>query len=219
MKLADIKVLVNCEQSGHVRDAFARLGFDAWSCDLQPTRQPGQHIIGDAIEVSRRPGWHLMIAHPPCKYIAISGNRHRDIPSRAELRKEAIDFFFALWQAPIPHICLENPIGYIHSILPPTQTIHPYFFGERQMKRTSLWLKGLPPLTHWPHSTLFGPATHTQPPEPKYRDKSGKNRHFTESIAGNSREAEYRRAVTFQAIADAMAAQWGDHLIYKYIDT
>lgn len=214
-----LRVLVACEQFGRVRDAFTALGHDACSVDLCPTRSPGRHIIGDAIEEAHRGRYDLLIGHPPCKYLSFAARKYWNLPGRAELREEATRFFFALWEAPIPHICLENPIGHICSLMKPTQTVHPYFFGEAAKKRTCLWLKGLPPLYHSNRTDLFNTATHTAPPAPVYVDKSGKARHFVDSIAGNGRDAEIRRAVTFDSIAQAMAQQWTSHLSHIYRTT
>lgn len=200
-----MRVLVACEFSGIVRDAFARRGHDAWSCDLLPTERPGNHIQGDVLEVLND-GWDLMIGHPPCTYLSYVGNRHWDNPGRARLRLEALRFFLDMWEAPIERICLENPVGVIDRVITKhSQIIHPYYFGDGQMKKTCLWLKNLPLLYHSPEPTLFGPATHGKKPEPVYFLKTtGKAIHWTEAVKGGKVRSKF-----WVGIAEAMAEQWG----------
>ena len=199
-----MRVLVACEFSGVVREAFARLGHDAWSCDLLPTEQPGQHIQSDVREVLND-DWDLMIAHPPCTYLAYSGNRHWDAPGRAEKREAAAAFFMECVNAPIERICIENPLGIMSAWWRQhDQVVHPYFFGEKQLKRTCLWLKNVPKLVWFEQDDLFGNhQTMTEYPQPLYVDKSGKRRQWTEAVHGG-----HQRSKTFSAIADAMASQW-----------
>lgn len=144
-----MKVLVACEFSGSVRDAFAARGHDAWSCDLVPSETPGQHYVVDALKVIRWGGWDLLIAHPPCTYLASSGlhwNRRR--PGRASLTEDALAFVRAIMDADVPRIAVENPVGCISTrIRKPDQIIHPWQFGHDASKATCLWLKGLPLLT------------------------------------------------------------------------
>ena len=181
-----LKVLVACEFSGAVRDAFAALGHDAWSCDLLPTEKDGQHIQGDVRKVLGW-GWDLMIAHPPCTHLAVSGARwFKDkLPEQAE----ALAFVRTLLDAPIPMIALENPVSIISSrIRKPDQTIQPWQFGHGEVKATCLWLKGLPKLV--PTNIVAGrePRVHRMPPSPnRWRERSR----------------------TFEGVAQAMAAQWG----------
>ena len=139
-----MRVLVACEFSGIVRDAFIARGHDAVSCDLLPTERPGPHIQGDVLELLGD-GWDLMVAHPPCTHLAVSGARwFKD--KRVE-QAEALDFVRALLTAPIPRIALENPVSIISSrIRKPDQIIQPYWFGHGETKTTCLWLKGLPKL-------------------------------------------------------------------------
>ena len=153
-----MKILVACEFSGIVRDAFAALGHDAWSCDLLPSEQPGQHVEDDCIPLVRSIRWDLLIAHPPCTFLCNSGvrwlapggvlnaERHREM-------KLACDFFAALYWSEITKVCIENPImhkyarDYLRSVwkVPTyTQTIQPYEHGHGETKRTGLWLRGLP---------------------------------------------------------------------------
>lgn len=146
-----MKVLVACEFSGIVRDAFLERGHDAVSCDLIPAESPGPHIRGDVLEILDN-GWDLMIAHPPCTHLAVSGARW--FKNKQAEQKEALSFVKTLLEADIPKICLENPVSIISSrIRKPDQIIQPYDFGHPESKKTCLWLKNLPP-----------PETHQHPP-------------------------------------------------------
>jgi site-specific DNA-cytosine methylase len=184
-----MRVLVACEFSGVVRGAFRRAGHDAWSCDLLPSERKGHHIQRDVREVLAR-GWDLMIAHPPCTHLAVSGARwFKD--KRAE-QEEALAFVRLLLDAPIPRIALENPVSIISSrIRKPDQIIQPHQFGHPENKATCLWLKNLPPLV--PTDPVFGlvDRVHRMPPGPdRWRERSR----------------------TFPGIAKAMAQQWGSLL-------
>jgi hypothetical protein len=143
-----VRVLVACEFSGIVREAFRKSGHDAWSCDLLSSDIPGQHIQGDVLGLLND-GWDMMIAHPPCTYLSSSGlhwNKRR--PERAAQTEEALEFVLRLLEADIPKIALENPIGCISTrIRRPDQIIQPWQFGHPESKATCLWLKNLPPLT------------------------------------------------------------------------
>jgi len=197
------RVLVACEFSGTVRDAFIANGFDAWSCDLLPTTRPGPHIKGDVIDVLDR-GWDLMIAHPPCTYLTVSGNRwFVENPDRYLLRLAAAEFFFKLALANIPHIAVENPVGVMGGFYrTPDQIVQPYEYGHDASKKTCLWLKNLPPLK----PTCIVPYTnyHISP--------RGVKMDAAYSNAGKNRAL--KRSVTFQGIASAMAEQWGNWLRY-----
>lgn len=139
-----MRVLVGCEFSGIVRAAFTARGHDAWSCDLEPSERPGQHIQGDVLAVLAD-GWDLMIAHPPCTYLCNSGARWW--AQRQQEQAEALAFVQALLSAPIAHMALENPEGRISTALRrPDQYIHPWMFGDEATKKTGLWLHGLPRL-------------------------------------------------------------------------
>lgn len=140
-----MKVLVACEFSGVVRDAFLAKGHDAWSCDLLPTTSPGPHIEKDVLEVLDD-GWDLMIAHPPCTYLCSSGlHRNKNDLGRSLLTVESLDFVLKLMLADIEKIALENPVGCISTIVrKPEQYIQPYQFGHDASKKTGLWLKNLP---------------------------------------------------------------------------
>lgn len=180
-----MKVLVACEFSGIVREAFKAKGHDAWSCDILPTEIPGQHIQGDAIKILGD-GWDLMIAHPPCTHLAVSGARW--FKDKQEEQREALDFVLQLLDAPINKIALENPISIISSqIRKPNQIIQPWQFGHGETKATCLWLKNLPSLT--PTNIVEGREAkiHKMPP---------------------SKDRWKKRSLTYQGIAKAMADQW-----------
>lgn len=180
-----MKVLVACEFSGIVRDAFAAKGHNAISCDLLPTEKFGPHYQGDVLGILDQ-GWDLMIAHPPCTYLAVSGARWWET-KQAEQRK-AIYFFMALADADIPKICIENPVGIMSTYWRiPNQYIQPWQFGHGETKKTGLWLKGLPKLR--PTNIVKGREAriHKMPKTPD-RGKL--------------------RSITYQGIADAMAEQW-----------
>lgn len=189
-------MLVACEFSGIVREAFRRRGHDAWSCDLLPAEDESpHHITGNAIEViaasvppsSRQRPWDLMVAHPPCTHLAVSGARWFSEKWREQ--GDAIGFFWKLMAAPIPRICVENPVSIISTrIRKPDQIIQPWMFGHGETKATCLWLKNLPPLT--PTNIVEGreARVHREPPGP---------------------DRWKNRSRTLQGIADAMAGQWG----------
>ena len=140
-----MKVLVACEASGAVRDAFAALGHDSWSCDLRPA--PGTHHCGP-VEPILGDGWDLMIAHPPCTYLSVSGMHWTTRGLRdPKLTVDALAFVRLLWDAPIPKVCIENPVGVLSTRWrKPTQIVQPYEFGDDASKKTCLWLRGLPSL-------------------------------------------------------------------------
>ena len=204
-----MRVLIACEFSGLVRDAFRAHGHDAWSCDLLPTEREGPHIQGDVSPLLRKP-WDIVIAHPPCTFLSYAAKKYWDRPGRAEKREAALSFFMECYNANAPRVCVENPVGLPNTVFrKPDQVIQPFFFHERQRKTTCLWLRGLHPLDSRKTDELFGPATHLPPPEPIYVDrKSGKRRYFTDAISGG-KYGGHKRSRTFQGIADAMAEQWG----------
>jgi hypothetical protein len=192
-----MKVLVACEFSGIVREAFKAKGHDAWSCDLLPTEIPGQHIQGDVLQIIDD-GWDLMIAHPPCTHMSNAGARFmypKGVLNQDRLNLALIgkDFFMKLLNANIPKKCIENPVPCGVVGLPPcNQIIQPYYFGDAVQKKTCLWLIGLPPLM----STVI----HSRP-------QSSKVPGNWFNKGGNDRQKN--RAKTFQGIANAMADQWG----------
>lgn len=191
-----MKVLVACEYSGVVRDAFLRRGHDAMSCDLLPTESPGPHHRGDVREILHD-GWDLMIAHPPCTHLAVSGARW--FKGKQQEQDEALAFVQALLDAPIPSIALENPVSIISSrIRKPDQIIQPWQFGHEATKTTCLWLKNLSPLR--PTQVVGKGARHVT--------KSGRSLPKWYNLPPSADRWKLRSA-TFQGIADAMAAQWG----------
>lgn len=185
MLLLLMKILIACEFSGVVRDAFISKGHDAVSCDILPTEKPGPHFIGDVRDYLNF-HWDLLIAHPPCTYLASSGARWWR--SRYREQQDALQFVYELWRVNIEKIAIENPIGCISThIKKPTQIIQPWQFGHGETKATCLWLKGLKPLT--PTNIVDGRQARI------HRMSPGPNRW---------RE----RSRTYQGIADAMAEQW-----------
>ena len=183
-----MRVLIACEFSGRVRDAFAKKGHYALSCDLLPTDTPGNHHQGDVLEIIDN-GWDLMIAHPPCTHLSISGARYFKEKIIDGRQQEALNFVKLLMNANIGKIAIENPIGVISSkIIKPDQIIHPWMFGHGETKATCLWLKNLPKLQ---------PGNIVDGREPKIYKMSP------------SEDRWKLRSVTYQGIADAMANQWG----------
>ncbi len=196
-----MKVLIACEYSGAVRDAFIARGHDAMSCDLLPTDAPGPHYQGDVRNVLEM-GWDLMIAHPPCTYLSVSGMHWTRRGLRdPQLTEDALDFVRLLLAAPIPRIALENPVSVISSrIRKPDQIISPHQFGHDASKKTCLWLKGLPPLR----------PTQLVPP----RIVNGRQRWGNQTDSGQNRlspspDRWKLRSETYSGIAAAMADQWG----------
>lgn len=185
-----MKVLVACEFSGTVREAFRAAGHDAWSCDLLPTEREGPHFQCDVRDVLDR-GWDLMVAHPPCTHLASSGlHWNRRDPARAAKTEEALAFVSLLLAAPIPKIAVENPIGCISTrIRKPDQIVQPWQFGHGETKATCLWLVGLPPLA--PENVVDGREQRV------WRMPPGKDRWK-------------KRSLTYPGIAAAMARQWGN---------
>jgi hypothetical protein len=185
-----LKVLVACEFSGVVRDAFEKRGHDAWSCDLLPSEKPGKHIQDDVLNHMDE-DWELIIAHPPCTHLAVSGARW--FKGKEKEQQAAISFFMEFVQAHYeynkPKVAIENPVSVISTYWDkPTQIIQPWQFGHGETKKTCLWLLGLPPLT--PTKVVDGreARVHKEPPSPN----RWKN-----------------RSRTFPGIAAAMAEQWG----------
>ena len=182
-----MKVLIACEYSGRVRDAFIAQGHDAISCDLLPTDNPGPHYQGDVRDILND-GFDLMIAHPPCTHLAVSGSRH--FHRKQKEQKEALDFVRLLMDAPIDRWCIENPVSVISSaIRPPDQIIQPWEHGHGEVKSTCFWLKNLPKLK--PSNCVEGrePKVHMMPPGP---------------------DRWKLRSTTYEGVALAMGQQWGD---------
>ena len=191
-----MKVLIACEYSGAVRDAFIRQGHDAMSCDLLPTDVDGPHYHGSVFDVIND-GWDLMIGHPPCTHLAVSGARW--FKDKVEEQKEALAFVQRLMDAPIERIAIENPVSVISSrIRKPDQIIQPWMFGHPEAKATCLWLKNLPKLVSTDVLTL--------PKSGRWENQtpSGQNK------LGPSPLRWKERSKTYQGIANAMAQQWGN---------
>ena len=194
-----MKILVACEYSGVVREAFAKKGHDAWSCDLLPTDQPSdKHIQGDCLEAITNEKWDMIIAHPPCTHLSLSGAKYW-AEKRADGRQQAaIKFVENIWDADCPRICIENPVGALtkHSKLGKASVyIQPYEFGHAEQKRTGLWLKGLPKLKGT-----------------KFIDVKGlpnKERHRLHWLPP-SKDRWKIRSTTFDGIAQAMCQQWNE---------
>ncbi len=154
-----MNVLIACEFSGIVRDAFTAKGHYAVSCDLLPSESPGPHIRGNVLQLLNM-GWDLLIGHPPCTYISYAATAYWNNPGRCVKRLEALEFFRQLYEAPIDKVCIENPKGCASpTIAKYSQEIQPYYFGDPALKTTWLWLKNLPVLNHSPVKTLFDSAT------------------------------------------------------------
>jgi hypothetical protein len=181
-----MRVLIACEYSGRVRDAFIRRGHEAMSCDLLATEVPGPHYQGPVEDVLGD-GWDLMVAHPPCTHLAISGSRHFHRKQREQV--EALDFVRLLMASPIERWCIENPVSVISSMIrQPDQIIQPWEYGHGEVKATCLWLKNLPRLK--PTDCVNGriPRVHMMPPGPdRWKERSR----------------------TFEGVAEAMGEQWG----------
>jgi hypothetical protein len=184
-----MRVLVGCEFSGVVRDAFNRLGHEAISCDLLPTERPGPHYVGDVRDILFA-CWDLMIAHPPCHDLAVSGARHFQEKRLSGRQAHSIAFFMELTLAPIPRIAIENPVSIMSRLYrKPDQIIQPWQFGHGETKATCLWLKNLPPLR---------PTTIVEGREERVM------------ALGPSPDRWKLRSITYHGIADAMAKQWGE---------
>jgi len=196
-----MRVLVACEYSGRVRDAFIAAGHDAMSCDLLPTDVAGPHYQGDVLDIIND-GWDLMVAHPPCTYLSVSGMHWTTRGLRdPQLTEDALDFVRKLLDAPIGMIALENPVSVISSrIRKPDQIINPYEFGHDASKKTCLWLKNLPKLAS---TNLIEP-----------RIINGRKRWGNQTDSGQNKLAPSDdrwkiRSETYKGIAEAMANQWG----------
>ena len=191
-----MRILVACEYSGIVRDAFAAKGHDAWSCDILETEAPGKHLKGDVLNFLDM-NWDLMVAHPPCTHLSVSGARwFTEGKKPMHLRKKALEFVQKLMDAPIDRICIENPVSVISShIREADQLINPYQFGDMEYKRTCLWLKNLPRLKD---------TDNVLEETKKLPEKESKRIWWLSSGKGKERSKFYK------GIAKAMAEQWGD---------
>ena len=196
-----MRVLIACEFSGVVRDAFLRRGFDAVSCDLLPTERPGPHIQGDVAPLLEE-AWDLIVAHPPCTYLCNSGVRwlhENNPPDRWQLLADASEFFLSFWYADCGRVAIENPTMHMYAKdlvgIRPQFCVHPYHFGHPESKRTCFWTRGLPPLM----------ATNVVA-NPKVANKVW----MMNLPPGEERWR--RRSETFEGIAEAMADQWGSYI-------
>jgi len=218
-----MKIFVACEYSGIVRDAFENMGWDAWSCDLQPTESvqtlfSNKHIQGDVIKLIRS-SWlkkykfDLVVGFPPCTYLSYAGMSHWNKPGRIKKRLEALEFFRKLYELPVKHICLENPKSCVSPVIAKyTQIIQPYYFGDNCLKTTCLWLKNLPLLEYHAEKTLFNNDI-TVVKSCYYHANCGsrstaKMKDVVYKGTSNSKE----RSRTFHGIANAMAEQWTEYL-------
>lgn len=203
-----MRVLVACEFSGIVREAFRTRGHDAWSCDLLPTRIPGKHMVED-VRVLLPWGWDLLIAFPPCTHLSRAGARWWPAKIADGRQQEALDFVQLLANANVPQIAIENPVGKLSSAWrPPDQTIQPWMFGDPWVKTTCLWLKALPrllptqqvtPKGYWvSNGSLF-----------RRRKQGVATTQDENMILEGAKKHDNSRSLTFPGIAQAMAEQWG----------
>jgi len=200
-----LRVLVACEYSGVVRDAFRALGHYALSCDLLASDVEGPHYQGDVLDVLDA-GWDLMVAHPPCTYLSVSGMHWTARGLRdPRLTEDALAFVQRLMDAPIPRIAVENPVSIISSrIRKPDQIVQPYEYGHDASKKTCLWLKGLP---------LLRPTERVEPRVVNGRARWGNQTDSGQNRLGPSEDRWKIRSATFTGIAAAMAAQWGGNAL------
>jgi len=204
-----MKILVGCEVSQVLTSEFRAMGHLAYSCDIQPTYGLNKewHIRGNILDYINN-DWDMLVAFPPCIYLSsVQSHLCRNDMKRTIKRIEAASFFMQLMNAEIPKICLENPAGVMANIYrKPDQMIHPYYFGESEMKRTCLWLKGLPRLVHNKERDLFSVKTHCNKPAASFSWVNKKGKLKKEYFTYNKNGAE--RSLTFGSIANAMAFQW-----------
>jgi hypothetical protein len=214
-----MKILVACEYSGTVRDSFTKKGHDVTSCDLLPTDVPGKHYQGDVTDIIND-GWDMMIGHPPCTFLTVTGNKwyyhpddkalplterrpHPNFPNRAADREEGVDFFMLLANANIDKICLENPVGIMSTRWrKPEQIVQPYQFGHSEAKKTCLWLKNLPKL-------VIDPAKLVEPEYVTYKSGKRMAKWYADAVNLPKQERMKLRSKTFQGVADAFVEAWG----------
>jgi len=203
-----MRILVACEESQTVTKELRALGHEAYSCDLESCSggHPEWHIQEDAIEIAYSGNWDMMIAHPPCTYLTVTGNKwmkdeFKDrFPDRQQQREDAIIFFINLYNAPIPMIAIENPVGIMSTeFRKPDQYVHPFYFGDPHSKKTGLWLKGLMPLKA---TNVVEPLMYT------YKDGRKDPMWHVESMSMPPKERSKYRSKTFPGIAKEMARQW-----------
>lgn len=199
-----MRVLVGCEFSAIVRDAFRARGHDAWSCDVLCCERGPKHHIRDDVRNHLGDGWDLGIFHPPCTFLSYAGNAHWNNPGRATKRAAAMKFFLDLYHCEIPSVCVENPLGHpVTEFRRPDQAIQPYEYGDNKRKRTCLWLRNLP---------LLIPENSVSPPPPQYiQGRNGgriKNRYSMDALRPSPTRGQ-KRSRFFPGVAAAMARQWG----------
>lgn len=202
-----MRVLVGCEESGVVRDAFRKLGHDAWSCDILPcSGDPTYHLQMDVFEAIKLKQWDLAIFHPPCTYLTTTGNKwmkpefKERFPEREQQRKDAIKFFIDLYNVDIPMVAIENPVGVMSSeFRKPDQYVHPYYFGDPHSKKTGLWLKNLP---------LLVPTDIVEPQFIVHKNGVKDPLWHYETLRLPPDERSSARSKTFQGFANQMALQW-----------
>ena len=198
--MTKLKVLVACEYSGLIRNAFAEKGHEAYSCDILDTESPGNHIKDDVLNHLDK-DWDLMIANPPCTHLAVSGARW--FKNKNKEQELAIQFVKKLFNADIEKICIENPVSVLSTQLRlPDQTVHPYYFGDPYQKKTCFWLKNLSKLV----------ATHPLGPEPLFNKDADKGEfvnHGGKKMPKWYSNKERNRDMSFPGMAKAMADQWG----------
>ena len=202
------RILIACEFSGVVREAFAQKGHDVWSCDVRPTEIPGNHYQCDVREILED-GWDMLIAFPPCTHLAASGARYWKQKQADGRQQEAVDFVLALWNSSIPHKCIENPVGLLNTssqFFSPSQIIQPFHHGHSVKKSTCLWLSGLP---------LLKPSNIVDEGE-FYTGKNGKRYHKFMYSMSTAKDRSKMRSITFSGIAKAMADQWGKHSVFNH---
>lgn len=208
-KPSDFRILIACESSATVREAFKARGFNAWSCDLLPTDIPGNHIQGDALAALGFADWDLVIAHPPCTYLTVTGNKWfkpefaERFPTRHQDREDAMAFFMRFTKC--RRFAIENPVGIVSTRWrKPDQIVHPFHFGDPHSKATCLWIKGVPKLT---------PTKIVEPQFYTYKDGRRDPIWHVESMKLPAHERMRVRSKTWPGMAEAMAQQWGDALL------
>lgn len=204
-----MKVLIVCEESQTVCKAFREIGHEAYSCDIQECSggHPEWHFQMCALEAIKLKDWDLVIAHPPCTYFSRAGIQfiHKQ-PDRMEKLLNSFEFVKAIWECGIERICLENPIGWLNTNWKkPTQIIHPWYFGDNEMKETCLWLKNLPRLNGLKEIAINPAKYHPKPEKSRIgSDGKMKNKYFISRV-----NTAKERSKTFPGVANAMAEQWG----------
>jgi hypothetical protein len=220
-----MRILIGCEESQAVTIEFRKLGFEAFSCDIQECSggHPEWHFKQDIFEVIKGGQWGMMIAFPPCTFLTVTANKwmkpefKERFPTRQQDREEAIDFFMKLYNCGIKKVALENPIGVMSThFKQPDQIINPFYFGDPTPKSTCLWLKNLPKLVHSRNGDLFTEKTHV---EPEYiigkRDRKKYSKIHYQTVTKEKGERARIRSKTFPGIAKAMATQWSEYILNK----